>query len=393
MVRVGMVLESDYPPDIRVEKETESLSRAGCRVDLLALDFSGRLSSERLETLTVHRVRLARQLQRKLHPTLLRWPLYRSMWRRWIRRFLTSVTPDILTIHDLPLAGLGLEEARRLSVPVILDLHENFPAAIRSWGFDRGILGRYFYDLERWRALERRSVLESAGVLVVVDEALERLIGYGLAASRAQVVMNTERRAFGRGVVPIDPGGGPPLRLLYIGGLGPHRGLATAIRAIASRPDVHLRIVGDGKVRGELEALARRLNVSERVTFAGWVSADRVAEEIGLCHVGLVPHLRSDHTETTIPHKLFQYMTLGRPVLVSDCRPMARIVREQACGIVHPSGDDAGMTRCVERLLDPDLRRSLGAAGQAATRARYNWEAEAERLVTFYDRTLASAKS
>ncbi|MBW2278416.1 MAG: glycosyltransferase, partial [Deltaproteobacteria bacterium] len=283
---------------------------------------------------------------------------------------------------------------RKRGIPVVLDLHENFPAAIRSWGFDHGIVGKYFYDLNRWRELERRSVLDASGVVVVVEEALERLVGYGMRNDHSEVVMNAERLTFGEAVTPVDPGADPPLRLLYIGGLGPHRGITTAIRAVArvaGRISVHLRLVGDGKVRAELEALTRELNVSSHVTFTGWIPLSQVPGEIAASHVGLVPHVRSDHTETTIPHKLFQCMTLGRPVLVSDCRPIARIVRELNCGLVHGSDDDSEMARLIEKLQDPELRRSLGAAGRSGAQARYNWESEGRRLASFYDRILKTA--
>ncbi len=391
-----MILENDYPPDIRLEKEADALTRAGHSVHLLALDFDRRPRTEAVHDFTLHRIGISRTLHNKLHPTLLALPFYRGLWRSWIDRYIREVKPEILTVHDLPLAGVGLSAGRRVGIPVVLDLHENFPAAIESWGFDRGFLGRIFYDLARWRRYEREATRAAAGVIVVVDEAVDRLHDYGLPSERIEVIMNTERSGFGASARPVDPGGDLPLRLLYIGGLGPHRGLETAIRGVARMPSSDaavLRLVGDGRIRPRLEALVRTLGVSDRVTFAGWVPSDAVASEIAASHVGLVPHARSDHTETTIPHKLFQYMTLGRPVLVSDCRPLARVVSEAACGFVHASGDDAMFAARLEELMDPAIRRDLGEAGRRATRGSRNWEAEGERLVTFYDRMLAARRA
>lgn len=395
MATIGMVLESEFPPDIRVEKEASALAEAGHDVHVLALDFGARAQSvPTFREASVHRVRLPRPLHNKLHPTLLRVPLYRLAWQRWISRFIDTVSPDVLTVHDLPLAGPGLAAAGARGLPVVLDLHENFPAAIESWGFDRGPIGRFFYDLKRWRAYERRVVGEAAAVIVVVEEALARLDAFGLPADRRAVVMNTERASFGSGIAreALDAAG--PIELLYLGGFGPHRGIDTAIRAMAAlggEGDAHLRIVGDGRSRDELVKLAASLDLGERVSFVRWIPADRVPGEIARCHVGLVPHARSAHTETTIPHKLFQYMSLGRPVLVSDCAPLARIVRETGAGVVFTSGDPEDMARGISEFMDPARRRDLGARGEVAARGPLAWERTAETMLHLYARVIETS--
>lgn len=391
-----MVLENVFPPDIRVEKEAAALTEAGHTVHLLAFDFTDQPAEERVGPLTVHRVRFPREGYRKLHPTVVRWPLYAWLWARWIRRFIGQVRPDVLTLHDLPLARAVLTVGQEVDLPVVLDLHENFPAAIQSWGFTTGPLGRYFYDLDRWLRYERWATTTAAGVIVVVEEALDRLSEYGVDPHRRAVVMNAERRDFADGVTPVDAGGGPPLRLLYIGGFGPHRGLDTAIRALAedAAPSAsRLRLVGAGRIRADLEALSRSLGLDERVEFEDWVPAEQVPREIGNVHIGLVPQRRSLHTETTIPHKLFQYMLLGRPVIVSDCRPLARVVRAAGAGRVFPSDDPGALARAMAELADGDLRRALGAAGRGAALGPLSWEREATHLVELYDRVLAGSRA
>jgi glycosyltransferase involved in cell wall biosynthesis len=390
---IAMVLEAAFPPDIRVEKEASALADAGHDVHLLALDLTGADAPTRHGAICIHRVRVPRQLHKKLHATLVRWPVYRTLWRRWISDFIDAVRPDVLTVHDLPLASPGLDAGEAIGIPVILDLHENFPAAIESWGFDRGLVGAHLYDLERWRAYERDAVHRAAGVIVVVDEARSRLDAEGVPPERVAVVMNTERPDFATDVAPIDPGGDPPLRLLYIGGFGPHRGIDTAIRAVAdpAMGDVRLRIVGGGRIQGTLERLTGELGVGDRVTFVPWVPSEAVPGEIAGCHVGLVPHVRSAHTETTIPHKLFQYMLLERPVLVSDCAPLARIVESTGAGCVFRSGDARDMTDAIATLADPALRRRMGAAGRSAATGPLSWTETARMLVGFYERILGAA--
>jgi len=387
---IGMVLESDYPQDLRITKEASALREAGHEVHLLCLEFGDRPLRDEADGIHLHRVRLSRGAYNKLHPTVVRWPIYRSMWRRWTDRFVREIDPAVLHVHDLPLAPAVQDVGERSGRPVVLDLHENFPAAIASWEFDRGPVNGFFYDLDRWRAYEDRAVRRADAVVVVVEEARLRLEADGRGRDRVTVIGNAEPASFGEGETPSPLETDGPLRLLYIGGFGPHRGLDVAIRGMTELDDVdvNLRIVGGGKIHGQLEALVATLGLENRVTISGLVPMSEVAGQIAGCQVGIVPHRRSEHTETTIPHKLFQYMMLGRPVIVSDCAPLARVVTATDAGEVFAADDPVAYASAVRRLVDVERRRVAGANGRRAATTTLSWEREAERLRDLYERLL-----
>ena len=52
--------------------------------------------------------------------------------------------------------------------------------------------------------------------------------------------------------------------------------------------------------------------------------------------VGTIPHHVTNHTNYTIPNKLFDYMYYGLPVIASGCRPIARILQKEGCGMNFP---------------------------------------------------------
>jgi glycosyltransferase involved in cell wall biosynthesis len=104
-----------------------------------------------------------------------------------------------------------------------------------------------------------------------------------------------------------------------------------------------------------------------------------------------VPHRKHAHTDATIPHKLFQYMLASRPVIVSNCRPLARIIRETDAGLVFESGNVSELAiRIAELAANPGLREEMGRRGRAAAATRYNWETEGQKLVALYDKISAS---
>jgi glycosyltransferase involved in cell wall biosynthesis len=88
-----------------------------------------------------------------------------------------------------------------------------------------------------------------------------------------------------------------------------------------------------------------------------------------------------------LPHKLFDCMLAGLPVVVPTfAEEVAAVVREAGCGEVVDSADPADVAAAIGRLADPARRAALGAAGRRAALGRFGGAAEAERLVALYRR-------
>src|SRR5690606_10738885 len=146
-------------------------------------------------------------------------------WRHAMESLVTTHGVEALHLHDLPYAPSLLAAARAAGVPCVLDLHENYPAAIALWGRRR--LSRMWFSPARAASLERRMVREVDRVVVVVDEARDRIIELGADPERVVVFGNTEPRS----MVPSEPLAldfSKGLRVVYVGGIAPHRGLDTA---------------------------------------------------------------------------------------------------------------------------------------------------------------------
>ena len=113
----------------------------------------------------------------------------------------------------------------------------------------------------------------------------------------------------------------------------------TSIKAVKFIKDkienFKLLIVGAKRSeRVEIENLISKLNIENYVEIINWVPFEKVNQYIKHSKVCLVPHNDFEHTQTTIPHKLFQYMMMGKPVIVSDCKPLKRVVNETESGLV-----------------------------------------------------------
>jgi len=296
--------------------------------------------------------------------------------------------------HDLYMCGGALHAGKELDLKVVADLHENWVAAIEQYAWSTEIPARWFVRPGRWRRLESRWLSRADGIIVVIEEMEERLRSLGIAGERIAVVSNTVRRT-GFDAYGLDPAVAESMKsdltILYTGGMDRHRGLETALRAmpavLQAVPGARLVLVGDGAVRGELETLSNSLGVASRVQFVGRRPQASIPSYIAGADIGLIPHARSEHTDHTIPHKLFHYMYMGVPVVSTDCRPLKRIVDESGAGLVAVAGDPGAFAEAILELArSVDLRRTCSENGKSAVASTYNWERSADALVELYGR-------
>jgi len=284
----------------------------------------------------------------------------------------------------------------------VADLHENYPEGVREWRKMRMPLAKKMYDYimtpGRYHRNAKRVLPQMNEVVTVVDEARDLYLReYGLDPNRTTVVMNAEdvsaydSYSIDEAIVAKYRG---KFVLSYVGGFGRHRGLDSCIRAMpairAAIPEAILLLVGgkssDQDVRAMMD-LCKELGVQDCVEFTGWVDYGKVPSYIKAGSLCLIPHLVSPHTNSTIPHKLFQYMAMQKPVVATDCTPIKRIVEETQSGVIFPSNDHEALAKAVIALhADPERMAELGRNGRAAVETRYNLTNELRKLEQVYQR-------
>lgn len=401
-MNICMVLDSYFPPDIRVEKEARALISAGHRIFLLSLGKEGMPAVENINGINVIRVFPHESFLNRVWISFWFNVFFDdSLWKRSLEDVIKQYGIEIVHVHDLPMVKTAAPVAKKLNIPIIADLHENYPEGIRAWRKVKSSWKRKIFNIVspvwRWKRLERSMLQRVDRIITVVDEAKEHYINdCGVSPEKITVVMNTEDlEEFSN--LEIDESLVTNYKnnfvISYIGGFGQHRGVDTAIKSMSNvleeMPNAKLLLVGKGSkvYEEELRELCKDLNVENNVECTGWVDFRLVPSYIALSDVCMVPHHASGHTNTTIPHKLFQYMAMRKPVIVTDCKPLKRIVEECDCGIVVPSGDYNEMADAVIRLHEgKEYARKLGEAGRGAVEEKYNWKNEAKTLCELYSR-------
>lgn len=384
-----MLFQSDFPPEVRLERTAKSLLRAGHEVWLVCDNRKGRPHEENYGEMRIRRIRnLARSTRGASQ--LLALPIF---WNPiWVSQFVPLVLArrfEVLHAINLTMVPLALAVGRLLRIPVVYDMYENYPAALRSWNL-RGRFNRVFRNPRAADLLDRVCVRAADYLLVVTEEAEERLRDLGVGHDRIAVIHNTP---------DLDAMGQYPLKqeivakykddyvVLYTGWLSPERGLETAIDAMAlirrQVANARLVIAGGGPSEEALRTFARSRGATDYVEFTGWLDHRLFPSYIAAAQVCIVPHPADPSINTTSPNKLFEYMALAKPVVVSDARPLARVVHNHHCGEVFTSRDAESLAAAVLHLRGRE--EITGERGRRAVLGTYNWAASSQRLLAAYE--------
>ncbi|MEX0928961.1 MAG: glycosyltransferase family 4 protein [Balneolales bacterium] len=395
-MHILMVLDLNFPTDTRVENEALSLIEAGFSVSVLTIAPDTRPPVETYRGITIYRAGISRTVRDKMRGLAGTVPLYSWYLRNKILSLYKQVRFDVLHMHDLYMVEGGLWAKEKLNIPVVADLHENYVHALKHYAWSSRFPARYLISIPRWERLEKKWVNQADRVIVVIEEAAERNRKLGVPAGNLTVVPNTiNLPAFES--YPVDPV--IPERykkhyvLVYTGVFDVHRGLASVLeglpRIIKAKPETKLLLIGDGRIRPELEARVRDMDLSAHVSFEGWQPQERLKGYIAAADICLIPHLKTEHTDATIPHKLFHYMYMEKPVLASNCEPLKRIIEQEDAGLIYPAGDsDAFAAAVLEMAGSPDTYRQKGIKGAQAVHTSYNWEATSKNLIGMYRQLL-----
>ncbi|MBA3318705.1 MAG: glycosyltransferase family 4 protein [Gemmatimonadales bacterium] len=242
-----------------------------------------------------------------------------------------------------------------------------------------------------------RALLSSAAVLVANSQwtrdcclTLLSELEIEPADSRLQVVpLGADPDFFRPGLdtalVRQRYGLGPGRWLLSVARLARHKGIDTALQALASLseqyPELRYAVVGTGDELASLEEEARQLGVGDRVRFLTGVP-DRDLPAIYNCaevYLG-VSRLMEQRVEG-FGISIAEASACGLPVVAGRSGGIPEAVRHGETGLLVDAESAEAVSGALRRLLDdPPLRARLGGAGRRAVETYYNWDRVAADL-------------
>jgi len=379
--------DGEYPWDVRVEKVCNSLIKAGHTIHLVCRNQRDLPREELYKGILIHRIASLPKSFASVNSAFTFPAFFSPVWLRRLRQVAHGQKCELVIVRDLPMSPAALWVGRACGIPILLDMAECYPEMLRcAWEFEGFRLSNLLVRNPRIADAVEAFVLRRVDhIFVMVEESRARLLAMGISAGAISIVGNTPDQQRYPRAEPEPEAHHRELRVAYVGLLNPSRGVDTVLDAAAllkaTAFNVRIRIVGSGKHEERLRSRAESLQLQQQVEFTGWVDNSRVPAMIAAADVGIVPHYACGHWNTTIPNKLFDYMAAGKPVIVSDASPTARVVRETGCGLVYPSHSANALADAIRQLRDPELQRTLGRRGLHAIQQRYNWRKDEATLV------------
>jgi glycosyltransferase involved in cell wall biosynthesis len=165
--------------------------------------------------------------------------------------------------------------------------------------------------------------------------------------------------------------GTDPVRLLFVGRLVPEKGCQLLLQALYKLRndgnDVVLSVCGDGTYRPQLEALAKRLDLRDLVSFHGELSGQKLINTMQEADISVVPSLWEEQFGLTAA----EAMSCGLPVVGSLGGGLQWIVKEGGLGFER--GDLEGLTRNLDYLIShPEIREKMGHEARQLAVEKYS---------------------
>ncbi len=342
------------------------IAKMGHEVTLLCCGHDGAPSHEEMDGMNVIRVGNR--------------PTFNYSVPFWWWKYGKDLDPDIVIddINKIPFfTPLFVKK------PILALLHHFFGDSIfNEVGFLAGSYVKLF---------ENRigSVYRSTPICTVSDSTRSECIERGLPADHISIVHNAiDHHKFPMKV--LEKTARPTI--VYFGRLKKYKSVDHLIKAVAivrdTIPDAHLEIIGTGDERPALERLVDFHDLSDAVTFHGFVPDEDVAGLLSSAHVVVNASVKEGWGITNI-----EANASGTPVISADVPGLRDSVRNGESGLLFPYGDIDTLASLLTRILVDDQERQRLSEGAVNWASTFTWERSAREMLDVCERTIATGKT
>jgi glycosyltransferase involved in cell wall biosynthesis len=320
-------------------------------------------------------------------PEVLFFPYNRKSFRE-AKKIIEREQPNFLYQRHSIFNYAGALLKRELGIPFLLQVEGSEVWVKKNWG------KTYFTKALEW---SEEIQFEQADAIIVVSSVLKsQLIGLGVPPEKITVVPNgvdaekyspdisgeNSRKKFGLEEKFV---------IGYAGTFGHWHGitvLANSVKKIVGEiPNAHFLLIGDGVLRGEVEAILRRDSVERAVTITGMMPSADVPEYLAACNALVISAINNpDVPFFQSPIKLFEYMAMQKPVIASRVGQIQEVIEDGVNGLLVEENNPAELAEKICQLArDPALCERLSKAARRDAVEKYAWQENARAVINVYE--------
>jgi phosphatidylinositol alpha-1,6-mannosyltransferase len=310
------------------------------------------------------------------------------LWSRRVSSLCRALKPGFIWCGNIKPAAYPANWAReRTGVPYGIIVHGTDLLLLQHQAHQSGLKRKV-----------ARTLIHPASVIVANSRYTRDLclgvcreIGVDIDAESVRVVpLGTDPSRFRPGVATDEARTRYGLKggrwMLTVARLTAHKGIDTGLRALAelapTHPDLRYAVVGVGRKRGDLEALATELKVADRVRFLTSVPDDDLPAVYNLADVYLGVSRLADSNVEGFGISLVEASACAVPVVAGRSGGIPDAVREGETGLLVDPADPGAVAQAVDAVLcNPSLAGKLGGGGRKAVETHFNWDRVTQDMI------------
>ena len=291
-----------------------------------------------------------------------------------------QIDAEIYHLHDPELLPLG-KKLKRCGKKVIFDSHENYPAQIAC--------KQYLPKTLRWCVSKIYRHYET-GALKKYDAVVAPCTFFGGTnifegrCKRTKIISNALllNEFYDKYDHALEKNGNA---ICHVGGLTYERGITHLIKA-AYKAGVKLILAGKFSPEGYHEQL-KKMPEYQCVDYRGFLPREELLRVYKESSAGIatILNIGQYNTGDNFATKVYEYMSMGLPVILSKYKYAKDVLSELKFGLVVNPSDIEEIANAICFLRNnPNITAEMGANGRKAVITEFNWEVEVKKLLELY---------
>lgn len=265
----------------------------------------------------------------------------------------------------------GIILSRRAKCPLVFYCCDLWPESLKAWNVqESSLLFRAVLWFSRW-------MYKRCDVVAVTSKPFRAYLENVGGVPKEKIVYLPQHFADMEGA-PFAYEENGRVDFLFAGNLGSTQNLDCVLRAVSrmkTEKPFHVHFVGDGSNRDSLEALAKELALTDKVTFHGRYPQAEMARFYTMADCFLLTLCGGSLLGLTLPGKTQGYLCAGKPIISAIDGASAELIREVDCGLVVPAGDAEKLSEVMAEVTDHlDRYKEKGKNGRRFYEANFTME-------------------
>lgn len=394
-MKIGIVVDNELNSDIRVLREIGILKEQEFEIFVLCFGFF-RSYIDTVSQIHITRIKIPRKLRDILFFLLNTIPAYEWLWESQIKKFIVNNGLEFLHVHDLYMARAahkGIKNSKK-KIPLILDLHENYPFTVTTYNWTKGFFRRLISRPQEWKKKEREYLGYADRLIVLSSDFRDTLlIEYPELTPEKFVVLpnvpDLSQPEYKSKKTVMNPFKQSFPIIFYYGVIAERRGIFDALRVFTTLVKeehlINFLLIGpvDKKDRALFSEFAGSDLLAGRIHYIPWIESVEFPYYLKISDICIAPFHKNPQHESGVANKIYDYMLGGKPIIASNCKPQQNLIEKHKCGIIFENMTE--FHDAIVRLLnDKQLREEMGENGRKAVLKEYHTGIVKENLILLY---------